>query len=84
MAVVKLSLEQWAKIHSDLVKNNKPSTMLIRTVMKRELGFTVRRHKEWVREDGVGQYDGYGDWLEEIHLDFYDPQKELLFRLKYL
>lgn len=81
MAVIKLSLAQWAKIHNDLAKSNAAATMLIREVMKRELGFTVRRHRQWVLEEG---YDGYGEWLEEIHLDFIDSEKELLFRLKYL
>lgn len=84
MAVIKLSLAQWAKIHNDLAKNNVAATMLIREVMKRELGFTVRRHREWSAEEGYGQYDGLGEWVEEIHLDFIDSEKELLFRLKYL
>lgn len=81
MAVIKLSLAQWGQIHRDLASNNPPAIMLIREVMKRELGFTVRRHREWMFEEG---YDGHGDWVEEIHLDFVDTQKELLFRLKYL
>lgn len=84
MAVIKLSLEQWGQIHRDLASNNSAAVMLIRDVMKRELGFTVRRHRFWAPEEGYGQYDGLGEWVEEIHLDFFDSQKELLFRLKYL
>jgi hypothetical protein len=52
--------------------------------MRRELGCTSRTHRFWKPQDGVGVYDGYGDYVVEIHLDFYDDAKETMFRLKYL
>jgi hypothetical protein len=52
--------------------------------MQRELGFTTRLHREWIAEDGAGQYDGYGNYQESIYLDFVDDAKETFFRLKYL
>jgi hypothetical protein len=53
----------------------KPSVLLIREVMKRELGFTTRYHQTYSHQHGS---------REIIYLDFYDDAMETLFRLKYL
>ena len=83
---IKLTAKEWQKIRQQLAKEYefKPSVIIMRDVMKRELGFVTRYHREWVPEDGVGQYDGYGIWEEFIFLDFYNDEKETFFRLKYL
>jgi hypothetical protein len=46
--------------------------------MKRTLGFTVRRHREYVPKMSGGYYE------EQIHLDFYDEGAITLFRLTYI
>jgi len=48
--------------------------LLIREKMKKVLGFTSRRHHYFNQED---------DYVEEIHLDFYDEPKRTMFLLKY-
>lgn len=61
-----------------------PSVCLIREKMKEELGFTFRRHREWAKVDGpYGEYDGYGEYVTGIHLDFYNESKKTFFLVKY-
>ena len=74
--MVELDIKQWNAIRGKLAKENSPSVMMIRSAMKRELGFTVREHKDY---DYVS-----GHYLNVIHLDFYDDAKETWFRLRYL
>ncbi len=52
---------------------------MIRDVMKRELGFTIRYHEDWVTDT-----DGRNKHREMVCLDFYNEELETLFRLKYL
>ena len=73
-------LEQWQKLREQLIKDNRPSVMLIRTKMREVLGFTDRSHREWVPTDG---YDGYGHYKNIVCLDFYDEPKRVFFLLKY-
>lgn len=72
---IKLSTENWAKLRQRLKQEYawKPSIIMIRSTMLRELGFTPRLHLEWTKEQ----------YLEIVYLDFYDDQLETLFRLKY-
>jgi hypothetical protein len=49
--------------------------MLMRTKMKSVLGFTVRFNNYWHEDIKV---------RHTVYLDFFDDQKETLFRLKYL
>lgn len=81
MSTIKLPMAEWEKIKAKLQQENKPATMLIRAVMARDLGFTTRAHSVWAPNTG---YDGYGEYVTEMHLDFVDKDKELIFRLKYL
>lgn len=78
MATIKVTGEQWTAIRKQLKEEYawKPSMLIIRDVMKRELGFTTRYHREWD--------PGMVNFIEHIHLDFYDDAKETFFRLKYL
>lgn len=72
--MITLTEKQWAKIHRQIAQEYPPSHLLIRDVMKRELGFTSRRHRRWNNEH----------YVFDICLDFYDDTKETWFRLKYL
>lgn len=69
---------EWEQLKLKLVKENelKPSIFMIREVMKRELGFTTRMHRQW--DPGMVNYQ------EHILLDFWNDEKETFFRLKYL
>jgi len=71
-----LTAVEWAKIRVKIYEEYhwKPSVLLIREVMRRELGF-VTRYQEYSQTHGT---------KEAIFLDFYDDAMETLFRLKYL
>lgn len=87
MTTIVLNEVIWSNIYERLADEYqcRPGVLLIRSKMKETLGFTVRRHRNWQVDNGpVGEYDGFGHWQEEIHLDFYDEQQLTLFRLKYL
>jgi hypothetical protein len=74
---IHLSIDEWSKIRRSIKEEyqiNKPSILLIKSVLKRELGFSVRLHSEWANDNR----------LKSIYLDFYDDAKETMFRLKYL
>lgn len=74
---IQLTPREWDSIRIRLQEEHadKPSIFLMRSVMQRELGFTVRKHYDY--NDDREHY--YYVWL-----DFYDDQLETLFRLKYL
>ena len=76
--MITLKHKEWSAVRKKLSAEYawKPSVLMIREVMKRELGFTTRYHKEW--DPGMVGYK------EVIHLDFDDEPSETLFRLKYL
>ena len=71
---INLSSEQWRRLEQRLRQDHPRSVMLIRSVMRRELGFTVRRHREF-------DSDFYA--REVIVLDFYDPRQMTWFILRY-
>ena len=75
--MITLSEREWGRIRKQLKEEYawKPSVLMIREVMKRELGFTTRLHQQWI--DGTG-------YNIKVHLDFFDEAMETLFRLKYL
>jgi hypothetical protein len=78
-----LTQDVWAKIHRQIAKDYPPSVLLIRDRTKSVLGFTSRLHRYWKPAEGVGVYDGYGDYITEVHLDFYNEPKRTMFLLKY-
>jgi len=65
--VVKLTSKEWADIYNRLAKDWPSSHLLIREVMRRELGFTVRRHQEWVNLDFYD--DAKETWFRLRYLD---------------
>lgn len=77
---ITLSMKAWANLYQKLGKDNPASVILIREKMKAVLGFTVRRHQEWIM--GPGGDDGMYP-KETICLDFYNEPKRTMFLLKY-
>jgi hypothetical protein len=86
---------QWANVYAEIKKRERPSVVLSRSKMKEVLGFTVRDHREYVKDkDYVKSPEAdelFGDmgWYEgkvsqhTVHLDFYDEAKRTMFLLKY-
>jgi hypothetical protein len=72
--MITLSSTEWNPIELQLWEENPASVMMIRSAMRRELGFTVRRQSDYT--------NGYCKIT--VYLDFYDADKETFFRLKYL
>ena len=85
MKTVVLTEKEWNKIHKQLALKykDKPSVLLMKSVMRRELGFTVRRHSEWV-EDSKDVWNTQTGYQWSIRLDFYNDELETVFRLTYL
>jgi hypothetical protein len=77
MKSIAYSLADWEDIQNKIRQDYPPSVTLIRSKMKRVLGFTVREHREFVAKmDG-----GYSNTT--IHLDFYNEKYKTLFLLRY-
>ena len=82
---IKLTGNEWKTIHQRLKAEYPLSYTLIRSVMRRELGFTVREHKAYMEAPITPGDDlNFGYTEHQIHLDFYDDALETMFRLKYL
>jgi len=77
MKSLKLSLADWDDIQTKLRNDYPPSVTLIRSKMKRVLGFTVREHREYVPKMDGGYHN------TTIYLDFYQEKYKSLFLLKY-
>lgn len=90
-SVIKLTESQWERLQQRLREDyrSEPSVMLIRTKMRRALGFTVRHHREWIDPRvNLPEPDQLAPtsrgWLREsVCLDFFDDALETWFRLKY-
>ena len=76
----------WEPIKQKILAEYGPSHM-IRWVMRRELGFTVRLHQNWqtVNKNHVGD-DITVRWYfqNQVHLDFFNDAAQSWFQLKYL
>jgi hypothetical protein len=90
--------QQWHRILERIKQREKPSVYLSRSRMKEVLGFTVRDHREYVKDqsyvkladdDWSNPFAGGDSWYEgktnehTVRLDFYDEQKRTMFLLKY-
>ena len=76
---IQFTMEEWAQLKLEMTKDQeleKASVFMIREVMKRELGFTTRMHRQWD--------PGMVNFQEHVLLDFWNDEKETFFRLKYL
>lgn len=77
MKALKLTLNQWQRINVEIAKHHPKSVWLVRTKMRKVLGFTPREHREFVPKMSGGHYETM------IHLDFYDESQQTMFLLKY-
>lgn len=73
-----LTLSQWDHLRARLVKDYPVSYIVMRSVTRRELGFTVRRHAVWVQNR-----NNHGFYRDCIYLDWYDANLKTFFLLKY-
>jgi hypothetical protein len=88
----------WDAILEKIKSREKPSVYLSRSRMKEVLGFTVRDHREYVKDpDYVSRPQDKDDWsymepagwfegkmnIHTVRLDFYDDQKRTMFLLRY-
>ena len=76
----------WEPIKQKILAEYGP-THVISWVMKRELGFTVRYHQNWITIDK--NYDGEDITprrasQNQVHLDFFNDATQSWFQLKYL
>jgi len=72
----------WENIQTRLIQEY-GSRIMISWVLKRELGFTVRDHQEWVEFDKTGDRQRY--YMDnQIHLDFFNESAQSWFQLKYM
>jgi len=62
---------------------NEPSVLLIRSKMKRVLGFTQRYHKQWVETGKRENGQAYGFYQEYTVLDFYTESARSWFLIKF-
>ena len=83
MKPTELSLGQWNRLHYRLSRDYPASHLLIRSTMRRELGFTVRRHSAWQPTELVTGSGARGYYHDCIYLDWYDEVKRTFFMLKY-
>jgi hypothetical protein len=88
---------QWSSVLEIIKQREKPSVYLSREKMKAVLGFTVREHREYVKDPDYVRPPDDGEWFNDIQLgwyegktnvhtirlDFYDEQKRTMFLLKY-
>jgi hypothetical protein len=73
---------EWSDIYAKILQDYGRG-MMVRTRLRRELGFTYRTHQEWITFDrSDGRDRKYCE--EQVHLDFYDEQAQSWFQLKYL
>lgn len=72
----------WEAIWKRIRAEHGPSIALS-FVLKRELGFTIRKHTEWIPFDkSGGRVRHYAE--EQVHLDFYNESTQSWFLLRYL
>lgn len=69
---------EWEKVLEQIKVREKPSTYLSRSKMRQVLGFTVRNHRDYDKND---PYDYH--YAHTVRLDFYDEAKRTMFLLKY-
>jgi hypothetical protein len=92
-----MSPDQWNSILDRIKQREKPSVYLSRSRMKEVLGFTVRDHREYVKDTDYVRQPDNGEWynmhvegwfegktnVHTVRLDFYDEQKRTMFLLRY-
>ena len=77
MKPVILTVKQWQTIRETLHEEYPRTVFMLRSKMKKTLGFTVREHTEWFPKPDSGHSN------QSIHLDFYSENKRTMFLLKF-
>lgn len=72
-----LSLSEWLVIREKIRALFGDSMILLSFKMRRELGFSVRRHTQWVPKMDGGYHD------DIICIDFYTEEARTFFMLSY-
>jgi|LauGreDrversion4_2_1035121.scaffolds.fasta_scaffold2504790_1 hypothetical protein len=82
-----LSVKQWDLLKTRLANDYSPSVMMMREKRRVVLGFTERKHTEFLgywdnatKEERKAGLHGYKD---TIYLDWFDESKRTMFVLKY-
>ena len=82
---------EWYQLAEQLREEYGQSIMLISARCKRELGFTVRHHKDLVEHSKetweimkIEGWDNRYHYEDQVHLDFYNEAAMSWFMLKYL
>ncbi len=83
-------VNEWNELFHKILQDH-GSKVAISFVCKRELGFTIRRHKglephsedTWEVMKSEGWHHRY-HYQDQIHLDFYNESQQTWFVLKYL
>ena len=74
---LELTHTEWYEIRDKIRAVHGDSMILLSFKMKRELGFTVRHHREHGLKDGWG-------YKEAIHVDFYTEEAKTYFLLRFM
>ena len=77
MKHIELTLDEWQQIRESIRATHGDSMVILSFKMKRELGFTVRHHRQ------RSETDGFWGYHESIHVDFYSEQAKVWFLLTY-
>ena len=80
--LIELTESQWKTLVTRLREDNQhqPSVILIRRRMREVLGFTMRRHREWITNV---EGSSWRQPRDRIFLDFFDERLHTWFRLRY-
>jgi hypothetical protein len=72
----------WADIYSQILRDYGRG-MMVRTRLRRELGFTYRNHQEWIEFDRTGGRPRHY-CEDQVHVDFYSEAAQTWFILRYI
>ncbi len=81
--IIFCSPAHWNTIWEKILADNNPS-IVVSWVLKRELGFTVRQHEEWIQFVPQGSVVPRNRCVKQVHLDFFNEAALTWFQLKYL
>ena len=83
--MIRMTHSTWQDIMLVLTREylDEPSVLLIRSKMRRVLGFTQRYHKEWVETGKRENGQAYGFYQEYTVLDFYNESAKSWFLIKF-
>lgn len=72
---IRLTRAEWGSLKKQIEKDYPPSVLLLRSKMRRVLGFTTRNHG-WFNPK-------YEKYQRDVVLDFFSDKKHTMFLMKY-